>query len=199
MIVVLAQLAVIPDLACTTGDAQLVVTYPALRYYKPTVECGNLFIKSDIATQPLVRFGAAKPGKTYTLLYFSTESEATSSWPDMKVEGDVHNHWIVGNVMPAMLLGNGNLSQADELWGNQWPHHGPSPTQPYSFYLMEHDGPTPIPSSSATVNCFPNITNFCTHEQFEKWLAAYEWNRVGNNYLVGIYYNDTFRAPPQKE
>ena len=29
-------------------------------------------------------------------------------------------------------------ASGDELWGDDWPHHGPSPSQPYSFYLMEH-------------------------------------------------------------
>ena len=198
LLLLAAASATVPDLACTTGDSALVVEY-AIPYYKGSVDCGNLFVKADIATRPLVRFAGARADKTYTLLYFSTESHATLSWPDNVpvAEGDVHNHWVVANITAAVLLGDGNLTLGgDELWGDDWPRHGPSPSQPYSFYLMEHDGPTPAPnSSSVAVDCYPSVTQYCTHEEFDAWLGAFAWARVGNNYLTGIFYNDTFRAP----
>ena len=65
-------------------------------------------------------------------------------------------------------------------------HHKYTEPLPWRRLLLQ----TP----TAAVDCFPNVTKFCTHEQFEKWLAAYKWTRVANNYLTGLWYNDTFRA-----
>ena len=56
------------------------------------------------------------------------------------------------------------------------------------------DGDDAPNSSSAAVDCYPSVTQYCTHEEFDAWLGAFAWARVGNNYLTGIFYNDTFRT-----
>jgi hypothetical protein len=84
-----------PDLTCTAGDAWLTVDYP-IAYYKGAVQCGNLFVKADIATRPLVHYYKARADRFYTLLYFSTESGGTVSWPDEPTEGTAHTHWVRG-------------------------------------------------------------------------------------------------------
>ncbi|KAJ1448304.1 hypothetical protein M885DRAFT_539595 [Pelagophyceae sp. CCMP2097] len=113
-------------------DADLRISYDQITYYNSVVNCGNLFLKSDIAIEPTVRFPRANPNKTYTLLYISTESDTNPprSWPDVVSDGLVHLHWIVGDVTPGMLLGEGNVSAATKIHGDDWPRHGPSPTQP---------------------------------------------------------------------
>ena len=104
--------------------------------------------------------------------------------------------WAAANLSAQMLLG-GDLRLAATLKAYEPPHHGPSPTQPYSFYLMEHDGPTPVPNNKTSPCPFDDSDDpglFCTHPAFEGWLGSFGWARVGNNFFTGLYFIDTFRA-----
>ena len=66
-------------------------------YYASKVDCGNLFIKSDVATVPTVTFAPASPAKAYTLVYISTCSHCDKSFPDNSEEGLVHIHYVAAN------------------------------------------------------------------------------------------------------
>mmetsp|Transcript_148648 Transcript_148648/g.276969 ORF Transcript_148648/g.276969 Transcript_148648/m.276969 type:complete len:596 (+) Transcript_148648:74-1861(+) len=181
-------------LECSTGDHALKVTYD-VKYYGGEVHCGTLLTKADAAQAPLVRYDLARADRQYTMIYASVDSHIEKSWPDNTVMGEAHVHWMVGNISAATLKGSGNLSEGALMY-KLWPHHGPSPSQRYSFELYEHDGPTPPPgSSSAPRNCYPDFTDFCKASEWKTWLHSYPWTKVASNWLTLIYYEDTFRAP----
>ena len=178
------------DVNCSS---ELVIDY-GIPYYSGAVDCGNLFVKADIATVPTVRYGPASGGgKTYTLVYVSTCSHCDRSFPDNSEAGLVHVHYVAANVAAATLAGDGDVSKADQYWTNDFPRHGPSPTQHYNFYLMEHDGPTPA-ALNATA-CWPAVHQYCSQADFQTLLDEPFWTLVAAQYLTGLYYNDTFRAP----
>ena len=150
-------------------------------------------MKADIATEAAVNYARANASKTYTMLYVSSEShtDPARSWPDNLADGLVHIHWAVGDITAETLTGEGDVTKATPLHADDWPRHGPSPTQPYIFYLLEHEGPTP---DLSTTHCWPDVNLFCAQSDFKAWLAAQPWTLVATNYLVGVYYNDTFRT-----
>ena len=162
-------------------------------YYASKVDCGNLFIKSDVATVPTVTFAPASPAKAYTLVYISTCSHCDKSFPDNSEEGLVHVHYVAANIDAATLSGSGDVANADQYWAGDFPRHGPGPSQRYNFYLFQHDGATPAALNATT--CWPANTQYCSQADFTNGVVdAPFWDLVAAQYLTGLYYNDTFRG-----
>jgi hypothetical protein len=67
-------------------------------HYNGAVNCGNLFLQTDIPTPPLVRWKQAKAGRLYTLMMLDFDGNANGSWPDQVPMGENSpvRHWIVG-------------------------------------------------------------------------------------------------------
>lgn len=175
------------DVNCSSD---LVISYD-IPYYNSVVDCGNLFIKADVAIAPTVKYAPANPKEMYTLVYISSCSHCTKSYPDNPEEGLVHLHYVAADIPAETLLGSGDVASAAQWITDDWPRHGPGPTQSYNFYLMQHDGPTP--TSLRTSTCWPSVNNFCSQEDFTAVMAAQPWTIVAEQKLTGVYYNDTFR------
>jgi hypothetical protein len=77
--------------------------------YSGAVNCGNLFLQTDIPTAPLVRWKQAKAGRLYTLLMLDFDGNANGSWPDQVPVGENSpvRHWIVGNLSGDLLRSTG--------------------------------------------------------------------------------------------
>jgi phosphatidylethanolamine-binding protein (PEBP) family uncharacterized protein len=80
-------------------------------YYSGAVNCGNLFLQSDIPAAPLVRWKSANARKLYTLMMLDFDGNANGSWPDPVSSGQNApvRHWIVGNISGDVLRSSGYL------------------------------------------------------------------------------------------
>jgi hypothetical protein len=90
----------------------LEVTFAILGgHYNGAVNCGNLFLQSDIPAAPLVRWKPASARKFYTLMMLDFDGNANGSWPDPVPPGQNApvRHWIVGNISGDLLRRGGYL------------------------------------------------------------------------------------------
>jgi phosphatidylethanolamine-binding protein (PEBP) family uncharacterized protein len=80
-------------------------------HYSGAVNCGNLFLQSDIPVAPLVRWKSANARKLYTLMMLDFDGNANGSWPDLVSSGQNApvRHWIVGNISGEVLRRSGYL------------------------------------------------------------------------------------------
>lgn len=157
-------------------------------HYSGAVNCGNLFLQTDIPTAPLVRWKQAKAGRLYTLLMLDFDGNANGSWPDQVPVGENSpvRHWIVGNLSGDLLRGTGYReaegapppSKIVSVLQSYRSPHIPVVSDRYGVYLFLQDkqiqfAPVPEP-----------ITNFA-HAAF---LEKYRFGKpVASNYFVAIY------------
>jgi phosphatidylethanolamine-binding protein (PEBP) family uncharacterized protein len=141
------QLAYAGELKYGCSQPPLEVTYAIVGgHYNGMLNCGNLFLQTDIPNAPLVRWKEADPTKLYTLMMLDFDGNANGSWPDPVPSGNnspVH-HWIVGNIPGALLRTSGYAESASDLENKAvsvlQPYrapHIPMVSDRYGIYLFE--------------------------------------------------------------
>jgi hypothetical protein len=160
-------------------------------HYSGAVNCGNLFLQTDIPTAPLVRWKQARPGKLYTLLMLDFDGNANGSWPDPVAVGENSpvRHWIVGNLAGDLLRSAGYRevegappSKIVSVLQSYRAPHIPVVSDRYGVYLFPQDkqiefAPVPEP-----------ITNFA----YAAFLDRYRLTKpVASNYFVAIYTSES--------
>jgi phosphatidylethanolamine-binding protein (PEBP) family uncharacterized protein len=179
------------DYACSSPPLEVKFAVLDGRY-RGIVNCGNLFLQTDIPTAPVVRWKQAKPGKLYALMMLDFDGNANGSWPDPVPVGENSpvRHWIVGNI-PGDLLRSTGYRETDGavvpkgvsvLQSYRAPHI-PVVSDRYGIYLFQQDkeiqfAPVPDP-----------ITNFPYAVFLEKYRLA---KPQASNFFVAIY---TSEAP----
>lgn len=129
------------------SDPPLEVTFPvAGNHYGGTVNCGSLFLQSDIPAAPVVRWKDADPTKLYTLMMLDFDGDASGSWPDPVPPGKNSpvRHWIAGNIPGALLRTRGYVESQHSaeiksirvLQPYRAPHI-PMVSDRYAIYLFE--------------------------------------------------------------
>jgi hypothetical protein len=160
-------------------------------HYSGAVNCGNLFLQTDIPTAPLVRWKQAKAGRLYTLMMLDFDGNANGSWPDQVPVGENSpvRHWIVGN-LPGQLLRSTGYREAEGASGSKIVSvlqsyrapHIPVVSDRYGVYLFQQEKEiqfAAVPDS---------ITNFA-HAAF---LERYRLGRPqASNYFVAIYTSES--------
>jgi phosphatidylethanolamine-binding protein (PEBP) family uncharacterized protein len=159
--------------------------------YSGVVNCGNLFLQTDIPTAPVVRWKQAMPAKRYTLMMLDFDCNANGSWPDPVAVGDNSpvRHWIVGNI-PGDLLRGAGYQEAEgaapaKTISIVQPYrapHIPLVSDRYGVYLFQQDkeiqfAPVPEP-----------ITNFPYAAFLEKYRLA---KPAASNFFVAIYTSES--------
>ena len=112
-------------------------------HYSGEVNCGNLFLQTDIPTAPLVSFRSVSADKLYTLMMIDPDGNAHGAWPD-PVKPGVNSpvrHWIVGNI-PGHVLRSGyrentvNAGGVSVLEPYRYPHI-PGVSDRYGLFVFE--------------------------------------------------------------
>jgi phosphatidylethanolamine-binding protein (PEBP) family uncharacterized protein len=152
-------------------------------HYGGAVECGNVFLQTDIPTAPVVRWKGADATKFYTLMMLDFDGNANGSWPDPVAPGinAPVRHWIVGNIPGVLVRGTGYLeSESDSgtwkirvLQAYRAPHI-PMVSDRYGIYLFEQTKELDFAPLSGTITNFndssfidtyhlgvPKASNFC--------------------------------------
>jgi phosphatidylethanolamine-binding protein (PEBP) family uncharacterized protein len=141
------QIAHAGELKYSCSQPPLEVTYEIVGdRYNGKVNCGNLFLQSDIPTAAVVRWKEADPTKLYTLMMLDFDGNANGSWPDPVPSGNNApvRHWIVGNI-PGALLRTSGYAESDSASENKavsvlQPYrapHIPMVSDRYGIYLFE--------------------------------------------------------------
>jgi phosphatidylethanolamine-binding protein (PEBP) family uncharacterized protein len=117
-------------------------------HYSGAVNCGNLFLQSDIPAAPLVRWKGASAGKLYTLMMLDFDGNANGSWPDPVASGKNApvRHWIVGNIPGDVLRGSGyvesesaaTLKTISVVQPYRYPHI-PVVSDRYAVYVFQQE------------------------------------------------------------
>jgi len=159
--------------------------------YSGAVNCGNLFLQTDIPTAPLVRWERAKAGSLYTLLMLDFDGNANGSWPDPVPVGanSPVRHWIVGNLAGDLLRSTGYRetegappSNIVSVLQSYRAPHIPVVSDRYGIYLFEQDkeiqfAPVPDP-----------ITNFA----YAAFLERYRLGKPeASNHFVAVYTSES--------
>ena len=155
-------------------------------YYNGAVNCGSLFLQTDIPTAPVVRWRRANPGKFYTLMMLDLDGNAKGSWPDAVVPGRNApvRHWIVGNVPGEVLAGTGYVETASTsgqtiavLQSYRQPQI-PLVSDRYDLYLFQQEQKIEFAVLSGPV------TNF----DYASFLEKYHLRRPeASNFFVAMY------------
>jgi Phosphatidylethanolamine-binding protein len=180
------------ELNCECSVPPLEVRFAIVAgHYSGVVNCGNLFLQSDIPAAPLVRWKQARSGRLYTLMMLDFDGNANGSWPDQVPVGENSpvRHWIVGNVPGDLLRSTGYLEakgpSESKIVSVLQPYrapHIPVVSDRYGLHLFQQEkeiqfAPLPDP-----------ITNFA-------YAAFLERYRLGKpevaNYFVAIYTSES--------
>lgn len=155
-------------------------------YYNGAVNCGNLFLQTDIPTAPVVRWRRSNPGKFYTLMMLDLDGNAKGSWPDAIVPGRNApvRHWIVGNISGDVLAGTGYVETASTsgqmiavLQSYRQPQI-PLVSDRYDLYLFQQEQKIEFAALSGPV------TNF----DYASFLEKYHLRRPeASNFFVALY------------
>jgi hypothetical protein len=155
-------------------------------YYNGAVNCGNLFLQTDIPTAPVVRWRRSNPGKFYTLMMLDLDGNAKGSWPDAVVPGRNApvRHWIVGNIPGDVLAGTGYVEAASTsgqmiavLQSYRQPQI-PLVSDRYDLYLFQQEQKIEFAALSGPV------TNF----DYAGFLEEYHLRRPeASNFFVAMY------------
>jgi hypothetical protein len=160
-------------------------------YYSGSVNCGNLFLQSDIPAAPLVRWKSANAGKLYTLMMLDFDGNANGSWPDPVSSGQNApvRHWIVGNISGDVLRRRGYL-ESESPAGSKTvsivqPYrspHIPIVSDRYGVYVFQQE-------KEIRFDALPDsITNFDHLAFLEKYhLAAPK----ASNFFVAIFTSES--------
>jgi phosphatidylethanolamine-binding protein (PEBP) family uncharacterized protein len=185
------RLAAADELNYTCSVPQLEVKFAVANgHYSGVVNCGNLFLQTDIPTAPVVRWKRAKPGKLYTLVMLDFDGNANGSWPDQVPVGQNSpvRHWIVGNI-PGDLLHSigyreveGAPSKTISVVQPYRAPHIPMVSDRYGVYLFRQNkelqfAPVPDP-----------ITNFAYAAFLENYRLA---KPEASNFFVAIYTSES--------
>jgi Phosphatidylethanolamine-binding protein len=187
-----AHLAAANELNYECSVPPLEVTFAIVGgHYSGAVNCGNLFLQSDIPTAPVVRWKRAKVGKLYTLMMLDFDGNARGSWPDEVPPGDNSpvRHWIVANLSGDLLRGRG-YRESESAPGSKilrvlQPYrapHIPMVSDRYGVYLFEQEREIRL------VALPDSITNFANAAFLEQNRLA---KSVASNFFVVIYTSDS--------
>jgi phosphatidylethanolamine-binding protein (PEBP) family uncharacterized protein len=160
-------------------------------HYNGAVNCGNLFLQTDIATAPKVRWKGAKGGKLYTLVMIDLDGNATGSWPDAVPPGENSpvRHWMAGNISGELLRGKGYVEGESDaatkkvrvLQPYRSPHI-PVVSDRYGVYLFEQTNQINFAPLSGP------ITNF----DYATFLKTYELGEPkASNFFVAVYTSES--------
>lgn len=162
-------------------------------HYSGEVNCGNLFLQSDIPNAPRVKWKEAEEGKFYTLMMLDLDGNAKGSWQDPVFPGENSpvRHWLVGNIPGDLLAGSGYQESArDKESGSKkiavlQPYrspHIPVVSDRYGFYLFEQQKEFNFAALSGPV------TNF----DYASFLKTYKLgDPLAYNFCVAIYTSDS--------
>jgi hypothetical protein len=131
-----------PSYGCSSAPLEVRFAIAGGRY-NGAVNCGNLFMQSDIPTAPVVRWQRARAGKFYTLIMVDFDGNAHGSWPDQVAPGENApvRHWIVGNIPGDVLRRAGYREAAPNAGANiLQPYrdpHIPVVSDRYAVYLFQ--------------------------------------------------------------
>ncbi|MGB0058864.1 YbhB/YbcL family Raf kinase inhibitor-like protein [Candidatus Binatus sp.] len=161
------------------------------RHYSGAVNCGNLFLQSDIPTAPVVRWKDADQAKLYTLMVLDFDGNANGSWPDPVAPGEnaTVRHWIVGNIPGALLRGTGYVESASDsgiktmsvLQPYRAPHI-PMVSDRYGIYLFEQAKRIDFAAVTGPITNFDYTTFLDTHQL---------GNPKASNFFVAIYTSES--------
>jgi hypothetical protein len=178
------------DYSCSATPLE--VTFPGKdRHYSGVVNCGNLFLQSDIPDAPVVRWKRADASKLYTLIMLDFDGNANGSWPDPVSSGENSpvRHWIVGNIPGDLLSGSGYVesqrgSEASKISVLQ-PYrapHIPVVSDRYGIYLFEQ--------TKRLV--FAPVTGPITNFDYSAFLDTYKLeDPKASNFFVAIYTSES--------
>ncbi|MGD0116973.1 MAG: YbhB/YbcL family Raf kinase inhibitor-like protein [Candidatus Binatus sp.] len=160
-------------------------------HYSGAVNCGNLFLQSDIPTAPVIRWKGADASKLYTLMMLDFDGNANGSWPDPVAPGENApvRHWIVGNIPGELLRGSGYV-ESENHSGNGairllQPYrapHIPVVSDRYGIYLFEQTKRIEFAAVSGP------ITNF----DYSTFLDTYQLgDPKASNFFVALYTSES--------
>lgn len=188
----IAQLAAARELDYRCSKPPIEVTFAVTdRHYNGAVNCGNLFLQSDIPTAPVVRWKGADPTKLYTLMMLDFDGNANGSWPDPVAPGEnaTVRHWIVGNISGDLLRGDGYVESASDsvvkkisvLQPYRAPHI-PVVSDRYGIYLFEQ---------TRRID-FAAVTGPITNFDYSAFLDSYQLGEPkASNFFVAIYTSES--------
>lgn len=180
------------ELTYRCSDPPLEVTFPVEgSHYSGTVNCGSLFLQSDIPTAPTVRWKHADPAKLYTLMMLDFDGNANGSWPDPVPPGKNSpvRHWISGNIPGALLRTKGyvesehgaEIKSIQVLQPYRAPHI-PMVSDRYAIYLFEQTRKIDFAPLSGTITNFDDSAFRNTYQLGETKAA---------NFFVAIYISES--------
>jgi hypothetical protein len=182
------HLALARELEYECSNSPVEVTFaPEGGHYSGVVNCGNLFLQSDIHAAPVVRWKGAEAAKFYTLMMLDFDGNATGSWPDPVPPGKNApvRHWIVGNIPGSLLRGAGYVEPSngpDEkdisiLEPYRYPHI-PVVSDRYGIYLFEQSKEIKFKPLSGSILTF----------NYSAFLHTYELGAPkASNFFVVVY------------
>jgi phosphatidylethanolamine-binding protein (PEBP) family uncharacterized protein len=186
--------AIAQDLSYTCSKPRLSVIFDvAGRHYSGEVNCGNLFLETDIPSAPRVTWKSAKSGKFYTLMMLDFDGNANGSWPEPVPSGanSPVRHWIVGNIPGEILRKKGYAEPSDTATVSRsgvsilQPYrspHIPVVSDRYAVYLFEQAKRSDFKPLSGP------ITNF-DHKSF---MHTYGLEQpIASNYFVAVYVSES--------
>ena len=160
-------------------------------HYSGMVQCGNLFLETDIQNAPVVKWKQAETGKFYTLMMLDFDGNANGFWPDPVPSGKKVpvRHWIVGNVPGELLRTTGYTEpaigmEADKPRGIQSYRapHIPVVSDRYGLYLFEQTGRTE----------FAELTGSITNFDYTAFLKAHRLGEPkASNFFVAVYTSES--------
>jgi len=63
---------------------------------------------------------------------------------------------------------------------------------------MAHEGPTPAQLNAS--KCWPDVPEkYCSHADLDALVGADWWAVAGEQWLTGVFLNDTYRTPARAE
>ena len=160
-------------------------------HYSGAVNCGNLFLQSDIPNAPVVRWKGADASKLYTLMMLDFDGNANGSWPDPVAPGENApvRHWIVGNIPGELLRSSGYVESESHsgigamrvLQPYRAPHI-PVVSDRYGIYLFEQTKRIEFAAVSGP------ITNF----DYSTFLDTYQLGDPrASNFFVALYTSES--------
>jgi phosphatidylethanolamine-binding protein (PEBP) family uncharacterized protein len=188
----IAQLTDARELDYRCSKPPIEVTFAVTdRHYNGAVNCGNLFLQSEIPTAPVVRWKGADPTKLYTLMMLDFDGNANGSWPDPVAPGEnaTVRHWIVGNIPGGLLSGKGYVESGSDvaiknmsiLQPYRAPHI-PVVSDRYGVYLFEQTRRIDFAAVPGP------ITNF----DYFAFLDSYQLGEPkASNFFVAIYTSES--------
>ncbi len=184
---------------CASAELKYAASQPPLQvafdvsggHYNGVVHGGELFLQTDIAKAPVIRYPAAAAKKLYTLIMLDFDGNANGSWPDQVASGENSpvRHWIIGNIPGSVLRQDGYREASDDAASKNvtviQPYrspHIPMVSDRYGLYLFEQGKKLDFAPVTG------EITNF-DHNSFLKQNGLVQ--PVASNWFVAIYTSES--------